>query len=124
MDGKENTYFVGNVQDMAKSRGWFFGAFMEEPLMQSPLVEVAWQHLPNLEPKPDQKHFHQQSVEVNIVISGHLQITINGTQYNLGPGQFYVVWPLTIVEDLSTDEDAQLIVIRAPSLPTDKYLVS
>jgi hypothetical protein len=33
------------VADHAANKGWFFGAFMDNPLLRSNLVEVAWQTL-------------------------------------------------------------------------------
>lgn len=124
MEEKEQRYFVGKVQEFSKQRGWFFGAFADEPLLQSNFVEVGWQHISNVAPSPSQKHFHKHSVEINILLSGWMDITINGTQHQLGPGDFYIVWPYTVVEELTTGENTELIVIRAPSLPDDKFSVS
>lgn len=96
---------------------------MDEPLLRSDLVEAAWQSIPNVVPHAKDNHFHRESVEINIVVSGSLSVAINGTEYRLSTGQFYVIWPLTTVEVLWSDADAALIVVRAPSLPHDKYLV-
>ncbi len=105
MKDNENRYFVGKVQDFSKRKGWFFGAFMDEPLLQSDLVEVGWQHLSNVKPSPDQKHFHKESVEINIMLTGWMEITINGNQHRLGPGDIYIIWPYTVVDELTTGED-------------------
>ena len=117
------TYFIGRANGIAKARGWFFGSFMDEPLLRSDLVEVAWQPIPNVVPQAKENHFHRESVEINMVVSGSLCVAINGTEYHLSTGEFYVVWPLTTVQVLSSDAEAALIVVRAPSLPHDKYLV-
>lgn len=119
----EGGYFTGRTNGTAKARGWFFGSFMDEPLLRSHQVEVAWMPIPNVVPHAKENHFHRESVEINIVVSGSLCVAINGTTYHLSRGEFYVIWPLTTVEVLSSDADAALIVVRAPSLPHDKYLV-
>jgi hypothetical protein len=77
---------------------------MDEPLLQSELVEVAWQKVPNLTPSPDQRHLHRRNVT-----------------HDLGKGDFYVVWPESVVSDIETDEDAEVIVVRAPSVSNDKF---
>jgi hypothetical protein len=118
----EGAYFIGSTNDSAKERGWFFGSFMDEPLLRSNQVEVAWQHIPNVVPQTKERHYHGESVEINIVVSGNIRVAINGTEYGLGAGEFYVIWPLTTVEMLSTDAEAAVIVIRAPSL-YDKHAV-
>jgi mannose-6-phosphate isomerase-like protein (cupin superfamily) len=118
----EGACFIGSTSDSAKERGWFFGSFMDEPLLRSDQVEVAWQHIPNVVPQAKERHFHTESVEINIVVSGRIHVAINGTEYDLGTGEFYVIWPFTTVEMLSTDAEAAVIVVRAPSL-YDKQVV-
>lgn len=118
----EGAYFIGSTSDIAKQRGWFFGSFMDEPLLRSHQVEVAWQHIPNAVPQMKERHVHRKSVEINIVVSGSVRIAINGTEYCLGAGEFYVIWPLTTVEMLSTDAEATVIVVRSPSV-YDKQIV-
>ena len=119
----EGAYFIGSTRDSAKERGWFFGSFMDEPLLRSPQVEVAWQHLPSVVPQTKERHYHRESVEINLVVSGTIRVAINGTEYGLRAGEFYVIWPLTTVEMLSTDAEAAVIVVRSPSL-NDKQIVS
>ena len=118
----DGAFFIGSTSDRAKERGWFFGSFMDEPLLQSNQVEVAWQHLPNVVPQTKERHIHTKSVEINVVVSGRIRIAINGTEYCLGAGEFYVIWPFTTVEMLSTDAEAAVIVVRSPSV-NDKLIV-
>jgi mannose-6-phosphate isomerase-like protein (cupin superfamily) len=112
--------YVGRIDDHAKRKGWFFGAFVDEPLLKSDLVEVAWQHLPNVTPSEDQTHFHRHTVEINVVISGWIALAIDGSRHRLERGEFYIVWPESVVSDLSTGPDTELLVVRAPSKPGDK----
>ncbi|WP_040741939.1 cupin domain-containing protein [Nocardia tenerifensis] len=111
------------MDDFRQRKGWFFGAFVDEPLLNSDLVEVAWQQLPDVRPSRDQVHYHEKSVEINILIKGGMRITIDGAQHDLREGQFYVIWPQSVVSDISTGPDTELIVVRAPSIPSDKVLV-
>jgi len=115
--------FVGNVQGSARDRGWFFGHFMDDSLLQSDLVEVCWQKVPNKTPAPEQRHLHRRTVEINIVIGGTVRLKIDDEQHDLGKGDFFVVWPECVVSDVETDGEAQVIVVRAPSVANDKFAV-
>ena len=77
MESKRRHSFVGAVESYAEDRGWFFGHFMDEPLLRSDLVEVAWQRVPNKTPGPEQRHLHRRSVEINVVLRGTMSIKIN-----------------------------------------------
>ncbi|HVQ44261.1 MAG TPA: cupin domain-containing protein [Candidatus Saccharimonadia bacterium] len=115
--------FVGRVDDHIQGKGWFFGAFMPEPLLRSDDVEVAWNKLPSQSPSPEQAHMHKVAIEINIVIQGWIKLTIDGQGHELHRGDFYIIWPGSVVADISTSEDAELICIKAPSLPGDKFPV-
>ncbi len=117
----ENQYMIGKVEDYAKRKGWFFGAFMDHPLLRSDRVEVGWQTLTNVVPEPSQKHLHKETVEINVLISGWMSLVINGQEHHLEKGQFYIVWPYSVVENIRTGEHTELLVVRAPSKPSDKY---
>jgi hypothetical protein len=121
VEDKRGRSFVGTVSGAAKDRGWFFGHFMDEPLLQSALVEVAWQYVPNLKPAPDQRHLHRCTVEINVVMRGNVSLRIDDVQHDLREGDFYVVWPDSVVSDLATDSQAEVLVVRAPSVPDDKF---
>jgi hypothetical protein len=123
VDDKRGRAFVGSAADAAKDRGWFFGHFMDEPLLQSGLVEVALQDVPNVTPSPDQRHLHRRTVEINLVVRGAVSLKINDVQHDLRDGDFYVVWPESIVSDIATDGQATVLVVRAPSIPEDKFAV-
>lgn len=116
--------FVGHVDDYVQSKGWFFGHFMSETLLRSDLAEVAWQELPNLTPSPDQAHFHKGAVEINILIQGWMKLTIDGKRYELKKKDFYIIWPGSVVADISTGADTELICVKAPSIPDDKFPVT
>jgi quercetin dioxygenase-like cupin family protein len=116
-------YKVGKASDFAKDRGWFFGHFADDPLLKSELIEVAWQDISGKKASAEDKHLHKSSVEVNIVTSGEVTLTIGGETFVLHKGEFYVIWPETVVENVSASEHAEIIVIRAPSV-SDKVNIS
>jgi quercetin dioxygenase-like cupin family protein len=97
---------------------------MDEPLLQSDLVEVAWQKVPNAAPSPDQRHLHRHSVEINVVLNGSVRLKINDETHDLSKGDFYVVWPETVVSEIATDADAEVLVVRAPSVADDKFTLN
>ena len=66
-------FSIGKVKDYSQQKGWFFGYFMTEQALKSNLVEVAWQDISNKQPSPEDKHFHKQTIEINIVISGEVR---------------------------------------------------
>jgi hypothetical protein len=117
---KRGASLVGNVDAHATERGWFFGYFQKERLLQSELVEVAWQKGPGKTPSPEQAHFHRQTVEINVVLAGSIRLQLDGVEHHLRKGDFFVVWPECVVSDITTDADTEVLVVRAPSVPDDK----
>ena len=115
-------YKIGKVSDFVKSKGWFFGHFAQDELLQSDDVEIAWQKIFTKKALPEDKHYHRDSVEINIVISGEVRITINREKHILHKGEFYIIWPETIVEEVEAGEDTELIVVRSPSM-NDKVII-
>lgn len=114
-------YFVGKVSDKAQKKGWFFGHFMNEKLLNSDLVEVAWQDISGKKPDPQDKHYHKKSVEINIILSGWMKLNINGQRVRAGKGEFYVIYPESMVEEVEAGENTELMVVRAPSIARDKF---
>lgn len=124
LDQNKGKYLVGKVSDSAKTKGWFFGQFADNGLLKSDLVEVAWQDISDKSASPTDKHLHKQTVEINIIISGNVKFTVNGRQVKAGKGDFYVIWPETVVENFSAGPNTNIIVTRAPSLPADKFVLT
>jgi mannose-6-phosphate isomerase-like protein (cupin superfamily) len=124
VDEKRRQAVVGSVEATAKNRGWFFGFFMDEPLLRSDLVEVAWQKTADraAPADADEAHFHRATLEINVVISGSIRLKINDVQHDLCKGDFLVVWPESVVSDIVRDADTEIIVVRAPSVPDDKVI--
>lgn len=115
-------YKIGHVSDFAKTKGWFFGHFADDPLLQSDDVEIAWQKISRKNASVDDKHLHEKSVEINIVVSGEVKVSINGEKYILHKGDCYIIWPETVVEDVETGENTEIIIVRSPSV-NDKVVL-
>lgn len=114
-------YYVGTMQENLKKDGWFFGHFMDNPLLRSDDVEVAWQDISGKKAEAKDKHTHKKAVEINIVISGEMRLTINGEPITVKAGEFYVVYPDAIVDTVEADENTVDLCIKTPSVPGDKY---
>ena len=99
----------------AGARGWFIGDF-PEAVVRTKNFEVCWQS--NSAGNKDVPHVHKVITEVQLVTSGRM--IINGEEF--GPGDIYVSEPGEpyYAEYL---EDTEVVAIKFPSLPTDKYLV-
>jgi mannose-6-phosphate isomerase-like protein (cupin superfamily) len=117
----DKKYFVGKVSDYSKKKGWFFGYFANEDLLRSDLVEVAYQDVSNKKSSADDWHYHKKCVEICIVTSGSASLKINGKEFTVEEGGFWATYPESVVEDFSTTKDTKLIVIKAPSIPDDKF---
>ncbi len=116
----DKKYFIGKVEDYAQKKGWFFGHFMDEELLRSDLVEVAYQDVPDKKADPTDWHYHKKAVEINIVLSGSATFKINGETVKVEEEGFWIVYPGTVIDDFSTSENTKLVVIEAPSIPDDK----
>jgi mannose-6-phosphate isomerase-like protein (cupin superfamily) len=115
-------YKVGKVTDFAKKKGWFFGHFATDTLLHSDLVEVGWQNVSNKKIADEDKHLHTSSVEINIILSGDVHVSINGNMHHLEKGDFYIIWPESILDSLETSIGTEIIVVRAPSI-NDKVIL-
>ena len=89
---------------------------MDEKLLQSDLVDISWQRF-STTPATTDPHYHRGTVEINIVIAGGVTGKISDTTFRAVKGQFYVLWPETVMSEFSTDPDTEVIVVRAPSIP-------
>lgn len=114
-------YFIGKIKDNLKRDGWFFGHFMENPLLKSADVEVAWQDISNKQTEAKDKHTHKIAVEINIILSGKIHLTMDGKEFSVGAGEFYVVYPDVVIDKVWAEEDTVDLCIKAPSVPDDKY---
>jgi quercetin dioxygenase-like cupin family protein len=95
--------------------GWFIGNF-DKSIFKNPFFEVAHHKL--IKGYTGPLHYHKIAEEVTYIVSGRL--IADGKE--LTPGDMFVYHPKE-VSNVTFLEDTDLIVIKWPSVPTDKYLV-
>ena len=101
-----------NIKDF--KGGWFVGDF-EPSLFKNPFFEVAnHKHTKVQETFPP---LHKVTHELNYIVSGELMV--NGKHLKAGDMWIYEPNEVSNVENLT---DNELIVVRWPSIPSDKYL--
>ena len=110
---------VKHIKDF--TNGWFIGDF-EPSLFKNPFFEVAHQHHPK--GKIGDKHLHKLTTEVTYIVKGSMIIKDKRLRRDrtLSTGNMFTFFP-NEVSDVEFLEDSDLIVVRWPSIPTDKYMV-
>ena len=101
-----------NIKDF--KGGWFVGDF-EPSLFKNPFFEVA--HHKHTKGQETFSHLHKVTHELNYIVSGELMV--NGKHLKAGDMWIYEPNEVSNVENLT---DNELIVVRWPSIPSDKYL--
>ncbi len=115
------SYYIGSVETPAGKEGWLIGAFLKKnhPCF-SEIVEVAWKELgPDTR---DPKHIHKLVIDISVIIKGSQVVMVDDQHLTLKSGDYMIVCPLTPVEVLSAEEGTVVLVIKAPSIPGDKYV--
>lgn len=95
------------------SGGWFIGDF-ENSILRTSQFEVCYKFHPKGEEWPN--HYHIESTEYNVLLHG--EMIINGTK--LSDGDVFVIEPLEWANP-EFITDCELIVVKVPSVPGDKY---
>jgi quercetin dioxygenase-like cupin family protein len=95
--------------------GWFVGDF-EPSIFKNPFFEVAHHsHKAGCETFP---HYHKVTTELNYIVSG--RVRVNGDV--LWTGDMWI-YEANDVSDVQFLQDTDLIIVRWPSIPSDKYLI-
>ena len=93
--------------------GWFVGDF-DPSIFKNPFFEVAHhKHTKGQETFP---HYHKVTNELNYIVRGEL--IASGKHLKAGDMWIYEPNEVSNVEFLS---DVDLIIVRWPSIPSDKY---
>ena len=104
---------VRNISDF--TNGWFIGNF-EPSLFKNEYFEVAHHRHPAGYKTP--KHTHKIARELTYIVSGEL--IVHGQ--HLKSGDMFIHEPHEIA-DAEILKDVELIVIKWPSVPSDKYMI-
>jgi hypothetical protein len=99
----------------AGARGWFVGDF-PEAVVRTKDFEVCWQGNPA--GHADTPHLHKIITEVQLITHGRM--VINGEEFV--PGDIYVSEPGEEYRAYYL-EDTQVVAIKFPSIPDDKYYI-
>ena len=119
----KNKFVHGIVSDFDETGGYFIGQFMGQrgkPVLETEEVEVAWKKIPT-EFSDSKPHYHKRGVEINIVINGSITVLISEKEITIRKGEFLVVYPETELLDISAEEETEMIVVKSPSVPDDKF---
>jgi hypothetical protein len=93
--------------------GWFIGNF-DPSVFKTDAFEVCFK-----KHKKGEKwntHYHKLGTEINYLIRGTM--TIQGV--TLSAGNVFVLKPMEVSDPIFL-EDCELIVVKTPSIPGDKY---
>lgn len=105
---------VSNIKDYIK--GWFVGDF-DKSIFRTDLFEVA--HHFHKKNDPTFPHYHKLTTELNYIVNGELMVS--GKHLKNGDMWIYEANEISDVEFLT---DTNLIIVRWPSIPKDKYEVT
>ena len=99
----------------AGDRGWFVGDF-DRAVVRTKDFEVCWRGNPA--GAKDTSHLHKIITELQLITRGRM--IINGVEF--GPGEIYVSEP---GEEYRAEyiEDTEVVAIKFPSVPGDKYYI-
>ena len=95
------------------TNGWFVGDF-DPSIFKNPFFEVA--HHQHKKGDPTFPHYHQVTNELNYIVRG--EIMVDGNHLKSGDMWIYEPWDISDVKFL---DDTDLMIIRWPSIPSDKY---
>lgn len=96
-------------------RGWLIGDFLPSLVRVKDFEICVISHQKGEDTQP---HYHTDSEEINVVISGRLRV---GNAV-LEKGDIFI-YEKYEVSDVEFMEDSELVVIRMPSSPSDKVVV-
>jgi quercetin dioxygenase-like cupin family protein len=97
------------------TRGWFIGNF-EPSLLKTSDFEVGL--LTHKKGEYWAPHYHKESVEYNVLVTG--KMTVQGKVLNSGD---VFAFQKGEVADPVFHEDCTLVVVKVPSIPSDKFEV-
>ena len=93
--------------------GWFVGDFTPSSFKTQDFEVCYKQHHKGEE---WDTHYHKKGTEINLLIEG--KMTIQGKELN--SGDIFVLEPYEVADPIFL-EDCNLIVVKTPSIPGDKF---
>ena len=110
--------YPDKMSDFEKTKGWFVGSFFEEgnPCKTDKIEALHILHKPG---DISAKHYHQEKIELIIILGGEAKYFINDELINLKKGDFLFVDVNNTVEG-KFEKECELLAIHSPSIPSDK----
>lgn len=102
-------------KDWKKYGGWFIGDFNPSAYRTSNF-EVGFKIHPKGEKWP--KHFHKKAIEINYILRGKMTIR----NKKLKAGDIFIMDNMEVA-DPSFQEDCEIVCVKVPSIPGDKWMV-
>ena len=93
--------------------GWFIGNF-EPTIVKTKDFEVAYNNHPKGQNWP--AHYHKKGTEITLLIRGKMEIQ----DIILNSGDIFVLKPYEIANPIFL-EDCEVMIIKIPSVPGDKF---
>lgn len=121
----KNKFIKGNVSEFGGSKGWFIGQFMNNygrPDLTTNDIEVCWKKLEK--DFKDPLHFHKKGTEIAIMITGWFSFVVGDEVITLHEREFLVVYPYTPLGVKDYKVGSEMVLIKFPSVPNDKYLTN
>lgn len=105
---------IFKIEDM--KGGWFVGNFTPAAFKSKDFEVCLARHK-----KGDKwaTHYHQIATEINLLVRGEMSIQGQG----LKSGDIFVIHPGEIADPVF-HEDCEVVVVKTPSVPGDKYEVT
>lgn len=127
----QERYFKGDINspEFKQTRGYFVGFFMRGKvagdgssmdILVRDDVECTIMELP--EHDPSKPHFHKTGYEVTYCLSGRLHLIVDQKdEVDLAENQFLIIPPGVILQNPTNDPGTRIFVVKAPSIPNDKF---
>lgn len=114
---KPKKYHVGRYDKFGQHRGFFIGSFLaDDNPGKTDKVEVLYRELEK--GFTTKSHYHQEKIEIVIIIDGKARYTINHHYEILEKGMFVLIEANSIIS-CEYLEPTKIFVIHSPCIPED-----
>lgn len=108
---------ISNVDEY--TNGWFIGDFYDSLFRRKEFEVAIHKHKAG---ETSDGHYHAVATEINVIISGSVNIGFNGAKTQLYEDGIWVTYPYENPTVIFL-EDTKLLIIKTPSVPGDKYYI-
>ena len=123
MDTSEQWVLVDMEKERLCGHKWIFGPFTPEGSSKhSKSIEIGYISLQEAE-KTDQLHFHVNSEEYYLLLSGHMEIKVNKSIVKVAQGELLLVRPHVPHIILKVEPGTRILLIKAPPSQNDKIII-